>query len=113
MPFYLFEDPTSGDVKEIFFKMNDIKTYQENGVKWNRVYTVPQTSIDANIDPHSSQAFVEKTRRAGNIGDLVDMSKEMSERRGGIKNDPIKKDHIKQWKKDRNLPKKNGYIPSF
>jgi len=106
MPFYLFEDPTSGEVKEIFFKMNDIKTYQENGVEWIRVYTVPQATIDANIDPYSSQAFVDKTRRAGTIGELIDMSKEMSERRGGIKNDPIKKAHVKQWRKDRNLTKR-------
>jgi hypothetical protein len=110
MPFYLFQNPNSGEIKEIFFKMNDIKTYQENGTEWSRIYTVPQASIDANIDPYSSQAFVEKTRRAGTIGDLVDMSKEMSERRGGIKNDQIKKDHIKQWKKDRNLTKPS-YTP--
>jgi len=113
MPFYLFQNPNSGEIKEIFFKMNDIKMYQENGTEWSRIYTVPQASIDANIDPYSSQAFVEKTRRAGTIGDLVDMSKEMSERRGGIKNDQIKKNHIKQWKKDRNLTNNKGYTPRF
>lgn len=94
--------------------MNDEKIYiDEDGVKWRREFTVPQASIDANIDPYSSKAFVEKTRRAGTIGELVDLSKEMSERRGGIKNDQIKKDHIKQWKKDRNLTKSKGYTPSF
>jgi len=114
MPFYLFRHPKTQEVREIFFHMNDEKKFIDtNGEQWVREFTVPQASIDANIDPYSSKAFVEKTRRAGTIGDLVDMSKEMSERRGGIKNDQIKKDHIKQWKKDRNLTKNKGYTPRF
>jgi hypothetical protein len=34
---------------------------------------------------------------------MFDISKEMSEKRGGPKNDPIKKEHMKDWKKKRNL----------
>jgi hypothetical protein len=111
MPFYLFKNPSNGEIKEIFFKMNDIKTYQENNIEWNRVYTVPQASIDANIDPYSSRAFIEKTRKAGTVGELIDMSKDMSDKRGGVKNDPIKKSHIKDWKKTRNLKNKPTYTP--
>ncbi len=106
MPYYLFSHPESGEIQEIFFHMNDEKVYvDEYGVKWNREFTVPQAGIDTKIDPYSSQAFVEKTRKAGNVGELFDLSKEMSEKRGGKKNDPIKRVHEKQWKKDRNLIK--------
>ena len=106
MPYYLFSHPETEEIREIFFHMNDEKVYiDENGLKWKREYVVPQASIDANIDPYSSRAFVEKTRKAGNVGELFDLSKEMSEKRGGKKNDPIKKTHEKQWKKDRNLLK--------
>jgi len=106
MPYYLFSHPETEEIREIFFHMNDEKVYiDENSLKWKREYVVPQASIDANIDPYSSRAFVEKTRKAGNVGELFDLSKEMSEKRGGKKNDPIKKTHEKQWKKDRNLLK--------
>lgn len=107
MPYYLFSHPETEEVCEIFFHMNDEKVYiDENGLKWKREFVVPQASIDANIDPYSSRAFVEKTKKAGTVGELFDLSKEMSEKRGGKKNDPIKKTHEQQWKKDRNLLKK-------
>lgn len=106
MPYYLFSHPDTKEICEIFFHMNDEKVYiDSNGLQWKREYVVPQASIDANIDPYSSQAFVEKTRKSGTVGDLFNLSKEMSEKRGGKKNDPIKRSHEKQWKKDRNLLK--------
>ena len=108
MPYYLFSHPKTKEIREIFFHMNDEKVYiDENGLKWKREYVVPQASIDANIDPYSSRAFVEKTRKAGTVGELFDLSKEMSEKRGGKKNDPIKKTHERQWKQDRNLGKRH------
>jgi hypothetical protein len=106
MPYYLFSHPKTKKVQEIFFHMNDEKIYiDENGVQWKREYTVPQASIDTNIDPYSASAFVEKTRKAGTFGELFDLSKEMSDKRGGKKNDPVKKSHEKEWKKKRNLTK--------
>jgi hypothetical protein len=45
--------------------MNDEKIYiDENGTKWNREFTVPQASIDVNIDPFSKKAFMDKTNKA-------------------------------------------------
>jgi hypothetical protein len=106
MPYYLFSHPDTGEIQEIFFHMNDEKIYiDEYGLKWNREFTVPQAGIDTQIDPFSSKAFVEKTKKAGTVGELFDLSKEMSEKRGGLKNDPVKKTHERQWKKDRNLIK--------
>ena len=33
----------------------------------------------------------------------MDLSKELSEKRGGVKNDPIKKEFSNEWKAKRNL----------
>lgn len=104
MPYYLFSHPDTGEIREIFFHMNDEKIYVDgNGLKWNREFVVPQTSIDANIDPFSQRAFMEKTNKAGTFGEMMDLSKELSEKRGGTKNDPVKKEHLKKWKETRNL----------
>ena len=109
MPYYLFSHPETQEVQEIFFHMNDEKIYiDENGVKWNREFVVPQASIDANIDPYSKRAFMEKTNKAGTFGEMFDLSKELSEKRGGKKNDPLKKDFQKEWKQKRNL----GHTPN-
>lgn len=103
MPYYLFSHPDTGEVREIFFHMNDEKIYlDENNLKWNREFVVPQASIDANIDPFSKRAFMDKTAKAGTFGEMFDLSKELSEKRGG-KNDPIKQDYKKDWKTKRNL----------
>jgi hypothetical protein len=104
MPYYLFSHPKTKKVCEIFFHMNDEKVYiDENGLKWNREFVVPQASIDTNIDPYSKRAFMEKTNKAGTFGEMMDLSKELSDKRGGGKNDPVKKEYTKNWKQKRNL----------
>lgn len=104
MPYYLFRHPNTEEIQEIFFHMNDEKVYiDENGVQWKREFIVPQASIDTNIDPYSKRAFMDKTSKAGTFGEMFDISKELSEKRGGIKNDPIKKDFVKNWKQKRNM----------
>jgi len=104
MPYYLFSNPDSGEVREIFFHMNDEKIYiDENGLKWDREFTVPQASIDVNIDPYSKRAFMDKTNKVGTFGEMFDLSKELSEKRGGKKNDPVKKDFQKDWKNKRKI----------
>lgn len=104
MPYYLFSHPKTKKVCEIFFHMNDEKVYtDERGVKWNREFVVPQASIDTNIDPYSKRAFMDKTNKAGTFGEMMDLSKELSEKRGGNQNDPIKKSYVKDWKQKRNL----------
>jgi hypothetical protein len=104
MPYYLFRHPKTDEIQEVFFHMNDEKVYiDENGLKWKREFVVPQASIDANINPYSERAFMDKTNKAGTFGEMMDISKELSEKRGGSKNDPIKKQYSKEWKKKRNL----------
>ena len=104
MPLYIFQNPDTGETREVFFKMNDEKSFEgQDGAEWTRVYTTPQIGLDMNIDPYSQQAFVDKTARAGTIGDVQDLSKDMSEKRGGAKNDAVKHDFLKAWKSKKNL----------
>jgi hypothetical protein len=105
MPSYLYRHPKSGKTVEIFQSVNEPHIYSENGVEFERVWTVPQASFDTNIDPFSSQAFVEKTGKPNKItvGDLWDRSAELSaKRKEKLGRDPIKEKHEKQYKADRN-----------
>ena len=62
MPLYTFEHPNTGKTIDIMMGMNDDKTFiDENGLKWNRVFLSPNAAIDSNVDPFSSNDFVNKT----------------------------------------------------
>lgn len=84
--------------------MQDEHVYEEDGVKWERVFTVPQASIDANIDPFNQQQFIDKTgSKNGSVGDVWDRSAELSAKRaekaGGV--DPVKAKYYKDYSKKR------------
>jgi len=111
MPIYLFENKKTLEVKEVVQPMNDEHTYSENGVAWQRIYTVPQAGIDTKIDPWSSKSFVEKTRDKGTLGSLFDRAKELglkrADKNGGV--DPLaaaskqkREDSINMAKKQNN-----------
>ena len=57
MPIYIFQNPNTGETKEIVQKMNDLHVYKEDGVLWNRLFTIPQASIDTDIDPLSQSSW--------------------------------------------------------
>lgn len=99
---YLYQNPKTGEVKEIVQGMNDEHVYSEKGVVWSRVYTVAQTSIKGSSDPFNERAFVEETgRKRGTIGDMMDHAKELSDKRaqknGGV--DPIQSKFFSDYKK--------------
>jgi len=101
MPFYTFQHPKTEEIIDIFFKMNDEKKYiDEKGIAWNRVFYPPTFAFDTMIDPHDEKAFIKKTEKGGTVGDLFDISKEMSERRGGDKNDEIKVKYTEKKNKE-------------
>lgn len=100
MPMYLFQNAKTKEVKEVFFHMNDEKIYvDEKGFTWDRLYTVPQASIDTKADPFSVNDYVKVTNKKGTYGDLLDRATEMSEARaskaGGL--DPIKEKHYEEY----------------
>jgi hypothetical protein len=102
MPLYEYEHPKTKRRVTVIQKMTDVHEYIEDGVKWNRVFDVPNASIDSQVDPFSEKQFMEKTKNfKGTMGDLWDMSAELSEKRaqkrGGI--DPVKDKAVKTYEK--------------
>jgi hypothetical protein len=104
MPTYLFENPSTGEIKEIIQGINEEHKYVDSdGLMWNRVYTVPQASIDTKIDPLSAKDFAAKTgSKKGTLGDMFDQAREASLKREAIiGKDPIKEDYEKKYSEKR------------
>lgn len=102
MGLYIFESP-DGEIKEIFQNMADKHEYEENGIKWNRIFTKPNSSIDTSIDPLDHKKALQKIRNSkGTIGNMQDFSKEQSEKRKekmGI--DPVKQKFFQDYSDKR------------
>ncbi len=102
MPIYLFQNPETDEVAEVVLGMNDPKVYQNDGVNWVRIFTIPNASIDTQVDPHSAKDFVKATNKKGTIGDLFDRSAELSEKRKEkIGHDPLKEKYYENYSKTR------------
>lgn len=104
MPIYIYQNPNTKEVKEIIQSVHDSHEYYENGIKWDRVFTVPQVNIDTILDASSSEKdFVEKTKnKKDNIGALWDRSRDLSEKRKKIYGkDPVKDKYFKDWSSKR------------
>ena len=104
MPMYLFKNPKNGEIAEIFQKIDDEHSFKDSsGLKWERIFTVPFTSVDTRIDPNSSSEFVKKTANKNmNLGELWDTSKELSEKRQKSSGkDPVKEKYFKDYSKKR------------
>ena len=102
MPIYLYSNPETEEIREVFQGMNDIHVFEEGGVKWKRVFTVPTASIDTKIDPFSQKQFIEKTgNKKGTIGNMMDLSAELSQKReqSNGKEDPVKRKHFSDYEK--------------
>jgi hypothetical protein len=104
MPQYLYQHPESEDVIEVFQHMNDVHEYvDETGVKWNRLFTKPNASIDTEVDPYSSKDFVKITNKPGTMGDLWDRSAELSNKRSEKEGkDPVKEKFYDSYSKKHN-----------
>lgn len=79
--------------------------FEKNGIKYERIFCIPNTAVSTQLDPFSSKQFVEKTGTSkGNVGDLFSRSRDLSEQRaslsGGV--DAIKEQSLDKWSKDRN-----------
>lgn len=111
MPVYLFRHPETDSTREEVQRMTDPHVYVgEDGVEWERVWTIPAAGIDGKINAFSPKDFVEKTRGKGmTVGDLWDASAEFSEKRGKIAGeDPLKKKYFKKYSGDRKGQKHPG-----
>ena len=105
MPEYLYQHPDTEETKSIIQSIHDKHEYiDEQGIKWNRVYTVPQMGIDTKMNASTSEReFSEKTKnKRGTLGDMFDKSKELSEARKKMYGkDPVKKKYWDNWSKKR------------
>jgi len=107
MPIYLYQHNKTKEIKEIIQSMNDVHIYNgENGLEdcWERMFTIPTASVDTQQDPFSTNDFLDRTaRKKGTYGNMLDYSKELSEKRASIigGKDPIKENYYKQYSKDR------------
>ena len=113
MPIYLFKNPKTGSIKEVIQRMSENHTYSENSVEWQRIFTIPQSSIDTHIDAFSESGFRDKTsNKKETLGDLMDRSKELSEKRKHIAGeDPVQKKFFEDYSKTRK-GKKHAKDPS-
>lgn len=104
MGLYLYSNPENGEIKEIFQSMSEPHVYKENGIKWQRIFTVGQASIDTKWNPDSSEDFIRKSSsKKGTLGNLMDKSKELSmerESKRGV--DPLKIQYNENYKKSHN-----------
>ena len=105
MPLYTFSHPETGEIIDLIFGMNDEKKYiDKDNIEWSREYHTPQVNGVGIIDPWSNSDFVDATKGKGTLGDLLDRSTEMSNRRadqnGGI--DPVKEKVYNNYGKTRN-----------
>lgn len=104
MPIYLFKHPIHDIVVEVVQSIHAKHEYiDETGLKWERIFTVPQASCDTKFDAMSSIDFVNKTgKKKGTMGDLWDKSAELKEKRAKMMGrDFVADASLKQWSKER------------
>ena len=116
MPIYIFENELTGEVKEIFFHMEEKKLFNgedESEIgQWRRVFTVPLASIDTKLDPRDKNAFVRRTEKYSKVGDFQDISRDLSEQRtakDGV--DAVKQTWLKNYSNDRLGKKHPSELP--
>lgn len=103
MPIYIYKNPDNEEYKEIVQTMNEEHIYiDEFGLQWQRVFTIPNATIDTKEDAWSHNNFVEKTgKMKGTVGDVLDYSAELSAKRAEANGgeDPIKKKAFNDYEK--------------
>jgi hypothetical protein len=107
MPTYIYQHPKTEQVIEVQQGITESHEYTDDqGVKWNRVFTVPNASIPnmTRIESGSEQDFMRRTEGfKGSIGDLMDASKELSDKRSELSGkDPVKQKFFKDYSQGRN-----------
>ena len=119
MPFYTYRRESTGEERDIIQTMNETHEYfGDNGDEndWKRVFHAPNASIDSQINPGSKRQFMDSTStKKGTLGDLMDYSNEMSEKRadlnGGV--DPVKQKYFDDYSKKRNGAKHFEEMKSY
>ena len=104
MPIYIFVNPDTGEHKEVMQRMSEEHSYQdEDGKKWNRVFTPANFVVDGTLNPMSQSDFMHQTYDKNyTFGEVQDKSKELSEhRKDKYGYDPIQKKWFEDYSKKR------------
>jgi len=120
MPLYVFQHPNTGEEIEVVQSMKSDHIYiDKEGVEWKRVFFPANASFDTQGDCFSKEDFARRTAKQGmTVGDMWDLSKEMSNQR--VKKagtDSVKDKYFKDYKKKRkgvkhdSDPTKKGFGP--
>lgn len=119
MPIYIFRNSETNEYREIVQRMNEPHEYfGDHGDEdvWVRVFTCPNASIDAKIDPFKPQDFLRKTEsKKGTFGDFLDKSSELSSERASLAGgkDPVKDKYFDDYSAKRNGAKHPQQQKSF
>lgn len=83
--------------------MTEEKIYFDGKIYWDRVWTKPNAAANSRIDADDLQKMTRVTgEKKGSLGNLFDLSKEMSlkrEEKHGIDN--VKEKYYSRWSKSR------------
>lgn len=105
MPEYLYQHPKNGKIISLIQSINDKHEYIDiKGIKWNRIFTSPQLNTQDKLSADSTEKdFARLTSsQRGNVGDLFDRSKELSEKREKLYGkDIVKQKYFKDWSAKR------------
>lgn len=107
MPLFDFFNETTGETREVFFHMNDVKQYNgEDGAEvgqWRRLFHAPMAAIDTKFDPNNRNDFIRRGEKYKDLGSLMDKSKELSEKRESKEGvDQVKRQFFDKYAADRN-----------
>lgn len=106
VPQYIYRNPNTNELIEIIQSIHEEHRFiDKEGLEWIREFTVPQANISStsNLNPFDSKGFSELTKnKKGNYGNLLDLSKELSEKREKMAGkDDIKEKMYKDYSKLR------------
>ena len=110
MPIYEYKHPETGKVIEVIQGMTDKHVFiDDQGVKWNRVFAVPNAAVDSDLDPFSEKDFIKHTAKKGMThGDMTELSKNLSNKREKLRGlDPIKQKTVTNYEKKTGKPHPN------
>jgi len=102
MPIYVYQNPVTEEYVEVVQGMNDDHSYiDEEGVQWRRIFFAPNANLDSQVDPYSHSDFMKATEnKKGTIGEMMDYSKELSQKRQDKEGkDPVKEKFLRQYEK--------------
>ena len=93
MPFYLYQHPKTEQIIEVMQSCKDKHEFIDSeGVQWNRVWTVPNASVD-NCNDGTEEGFVRYTQdKAGTVGDLWDATRNLAKKKTRYGEDQVQRD---------------------